>query len=111
VFETVRFDNRVVVQFPFYVTELRASIMGVDLFDSLGGSILQDDAKIVTKSSVVTTVHPQQSSVALGSYPVLLKASGTLKGFEHRPMVDPSVGLAQQKLWHPPLARREPIAR
>ena len=84
--------------------------MGVDLFDALGGSILLGDANIVTKSSVIATVHPEQSSVALDSYPVLLKASGTLKDFEHRPMVDSSVRPVQHKFWHPPLARREPIA-
>jgi hypothetical protein len=110
VFTTVRFHDRVVDQFPFYVTERGASIMGVDLFDALGGSILLGDANIVTKSSVIATVRPEQSSVVLDSYPVLLKASGTLKGFEHRPMVDPSVRPVQQKFWHPPLARRELIA-
>ena len=110
VFVTVRFDNRMVDQFPFYVTERGASIMGVDLFDALGGSILLGDASIVTKSSMIATIHPDQSSVALESYPVLLKASGTLKGFVHRPLVDPSVRPVQQKFWHPPLARREPIA-
>jgi len=65
--------------------------MGVYLFDALGGSILLGDAQIVTASSEVTRVHPEQSFVALESYPVLLKASGSLKGFKHRPMVDPSV--------------------
>ena len=103
VFSTVRLDDRVVYQFPFYITERRASIMGVDLFDALGGSIFLADANIVTKSSVIATVRPEQISVAL-------KASGTLKGFEHRPMVDPSVRPVQQKFWYPPLARREPIA-
>ena len=55
--------------------------MGVDLFDALGGSILLADANIVTKSLVIATVRPEQSSVALDSYPVLLKTSGTLKGY------------------------------
>jgi len=69
---------------PFYVTERGAPIMGVDLFDALGGSILLGDAKIVNKSLVIATVHSEQSSsVALKCYPVLLKASGTLKDFEH----------------------------
>ena len=53
--------------------------MGVDLFNALGGLILLGDANIVTKSSMIATVRPEQSSVT--SDPVLLKASGILKGF------------------------------
>ena len=80
-FATVHLHNHVVDQFPFYITEQGVSIMEVDFFDALGGSILLGDANIVTKSSVIATVRPEQSSVALDSYPVLLKVSGTLKDF------------------------------
>jgi hypothetical protein len=68
------------------------------------------DANIVTKSSVIATVLPGQSSIALDRYPVPLEASGTFKGFEHQYMMDPSVQPVQKKFWHLPLARRKPIA-
>ena len=79
VFADVHFDNRMVDQFPFYVTEKGISIMGVDLFDALGGSIILGDASIITKSSTIASVQADHSSVVLENYTVSLKPSGTLK--------------------------------
>ena len=75
-------DNRP-FEFCFYVTDQGESMMGVDLFDALGGSISLGDTQ---RSSSVAAVNqddvitPAASSVSLSQYPVLLKASGQLKG-------------------------------
>jgi hypothetical protein len=34
-----------------------------------------------------------------------------LREFIHKPQIDPTVKPVQQKVWHPPLAMREPIAQ
>jgi RNase H-like domain found in reverse transcriptase/Integrase zinc binding domain/Integrase core domain/Reverse transcriptase (RNA-dependent DNA polymerase) len=98
-----------IVDFTFYITERGRSIMGVDLFDALGGKVFFEGA---TVSNVNTTpeVAPSLSTVSLDEFPALLKNTGTLKGFVHRPHIDLSVRPTQQKFWHPPLAMRDAIA-
>ena len=114
VFVTVQLGSQLLTQFPFYVTERGSSMMGVDLFDALGGSVHVGDAEIVCTPPVrqcISAVDTERSSVCLDNYPVLLKASGTLKGFVHRPMINLSVQPVQQKFWHLPLSLREPVSQ
>jgi hypothetical protein len=59
----------------------------------------------------ISAVVTDRSSVCLDNYPVLLKASGMLKGFVHRPMINSSVQPVQQKFWHLPLSLREPVSQ
>ena len=90
--------------------------MGVDLFDALVGV-----ARVagVTLPSMMSSAPTQllavaaaivPSSVTLEQHPVLLKRSGVLKRFVHNPLVDESVKPVRQVSWHPPLAKRQPIA-
>ena len=67
-------------------------------------------ATMHNKSARVTSVDSGRSTVSLEQFPVLLKKSGRLTGFVHRPMIDESVKPVRQKFWHPPLAKRESIA-
>lgn len=88
----------------FFVTACGRSIMGVDLFDVLGGTVLLGDMRIVSKPASTADEFPEVgavTAVSLDDYPMLLKATGTLKGFIHKPQVDPSVRPVQQKFWHP----------
>ena len=74
--------------------------MGVDLFDVLRGIVLLGDMRIVSKPDSTADAFPEVGAVTAGSlddYPTLLKATGTLKGFIHKPQVDPSVRPVQQK--------------
>jgi len=115
----VELNGAVICDFRFYVTEHGMSIMGVDLFDAFGGSVLLGGDRLVSssllatmprKSVCITAVDSGRSAVSLEQFPVLLKKSGRLTGFVHRPMNDKSVKPVRQKFRHPPLAKREPIA-
>jgi hypothetical protein len=115
----VELNGTVIRDFRFFVTEHGMSIMGVDLFDAFGGSILLGGDRLASSSSpttmprksvCITAVDSRRSTVSLEQFPVLLKKSGRLTGFVHRPMIDESVKPVRQKFWHPPLAKREPIA-
>jgi hypothetical protein len=106
---TVQLVHRQPLLFSFEVSERGHSLMGVDLFDALGGAVLLGDDRFVT-APVMSSTPVVTSSVKLTDYPVLLKSSGTLKGFVHRPMIDTSVKPVQQKFWHPPQSLREPIS-
>jgi len=101
----------------FYVTQQGDSIMGVDLFDKLGGSVQlgqttysvstapdqQLIANVATRSSL--------STVRLESYPSLLKSTGQLRGFVHRPQVNLQIKPVQQRFWHPPQTSRDQIEK
>jgi transposase InsO family protein len=93
-------------QFRFYVVSTGDSMMGVNLFDALDGIIFIGPARILD----VPTQPITESTVSLTEYPTLLKEFGTLKGFCHRPAVDPKVAPVQQKFWHPPFSLRETIS-
>ena len=109
------------LRFRFHISTWGQSLMGIDLFDALGGAVRLGDTTYITDTSApsdssleaaVGEVNPMTSSstVALADYPTLLKDKGTLCTFVHKPQIDPSVRPVQQKFWHPPLAMREPIA-
>ena len=116
----VRFQDIQTTSFRFFITEQGDSLMGVDLFDTLGGTVTlastvigrQSSLSTVTavSSGVLSSTWPS-TSVSLTQFPVLLKSSGQLRGFVHKPRIDLSVKPVQQKFWHPPLAMREPIAK
>jgi transposase InsO family protein len=96
-------------QFIFYVTARGDSMMGVDLFDAIGGSLqLGDDRIIPTTSAGVATIS--SSSVSLEQFPALTAGLGRLRGFIHRPQIDPSVKPVQQHFYHQPLSLRQPIS-
>jgi hypothetical protein len=89
--------------------------MGVDLFDALGSTVRLADMPVVSISVdplvTSTAVEPEvTSSVSLDSFPTLTKATGTLRGFVHKPHVDTSIKPVRQRFWHPPLAMRDAIA-
>jgi hypothetical protein len=109
----VQFDGQK-FRFKFYICESGDSLMGVDIFDSLGGKVTFDPdspAGVATVSSPSATSSVPLSTVSLSEFPVLLKSSGTLRGFVHKPRVDKSVKPVQRKFHHPPLAMRDPISR
>ena len=154
--------------FTFYVTAKGDSVLGVDLFDALGGTVQLSDISLVSRAAVgvVTSLSPplpsppavpprpssssssptqppsstrlsplstsppqlppppvpprsssspllltsSLSSVTLADYPALTKGLGRLRGFIHRPKVDPSVRPVQQRFYHQPLSLRQPIS-
>ena len=85
--------------FTFYVTELGESMMGVDLFDALGGTI-----EICRKQVQAISPMVSSSSVQLAQFPNLTKEFGTLKGFVHTPRIDPPIRPVQQKFWQPAIS-------
>ena len=96
----VKLNGTVIRDFRFYVTEHDVSIMGVDLFDTFGGSVLLGGDHLVSsnsattmhnKSARVTAVDLGRSTVSLEQFPALLKKSGRLTGFVRRLMIDESV--------------------
>ena len=95
--------------FTFYVTEKGDSVMGVDLFDALGGSVRLGDTSLVSHP-VNAVTSSSTSTVSLADYPMLTTGFGRLKGFVHRPHIDPSVRPVQQKFYHQPLALRQPVS-
>jgi hypothetical protein len=95
--------------FTFYVTEKDDSVMGVDLFDALGGSVRLGDTSLISQHIQAVT-SSSTSTVSLADYPMLTTGFGRLKGFVHRPHIDPSVRPVQQKFYHQPLALRQPVS-
>jgi hypothetical protein len=96
-------------QFIFSVTARGDSMMGVDLFDAVGGFLqLGDDRIIPTTSAGVATIS--SSSVSLEQFPALTAGLGRLRGFAHRPQIDPSVKPVQQRFYNQPLSLRQPIS-
>jgi len=101
----VQLGDMLLPSFTFYVTELGESMMGVDLFDALGGTI-----EICSKQVQAISPTVSSSSVQLAQFPNLIKDFGTLKGFVHTPRIDPSVRPVQQKFWHPAISMRDKIS-
>ena len=101
-----------VQRFPFYVTAKGESVMGVDLFDALGGAVKLGNIDIVSHPINVMTSSASISmcTVSLADFPTLTSGFGRLKGFVHRPHIDPSIRPVQQKFYHQPLALRQPIS-
>jgi hypothetical protein len=96
--------------FTFYVTAKGESVMGVDLFDALGGSVQLGDTSLISRPiDVVMSLSLSKTFVSLADYPTLTNGFGRLKGFVHRPHIDLSVRPVQQKFYHQPLALRQPI--
>ena len=84
----VALNDILVNQFPMYVVERGQPVMGVNLFDALGGVVTFPTSAQVNN----VTDAGMTSSVKLQDYPTLLKpTAGTLKGFVHRPQIDPAV--------------------
>jgi hypothetical protein len=97
--------------FNFYVTAKGESVMGVDLFDALGGSVQLGDTSLISRPiDAVMSLSLSTTSVSLADYPTLTNGFGRLKGFVHRPHIDLSVRPVQQKFYHQPLALRQPIS-
>lgn len=104
-------------RFTFYVTAHGDSVMGVDLFDAVGGKVFFGGNQIITTdnvgvASVTSNLSPsvQSSSVSLADYPALTAGFGRLKGFVHRPKIDSSIKPVQQRFYHQPLSLRQPIS-
>ena len=120
IYVPVRFQDIQKTNFRFFITVQGDSLMGVDLFDALGGAVTlgstdigrqpSSSAVAAVSSDVISSTWPPTSR-SLTQFPVLLKSSGQFRGFVHKPRVDPSVKPVQQKFWHPPLAMKEPIAK
>jgi len=101
----VQLGDKLLPSFTFYVTEFGESMMGVDLFDALGGTV-----KICCKQVQAISPTVSNSSVQLAQFPNLTKEFGTLKAFVHNPQIDPSVRPVQQKFWHPAISLRDEIS-
>ena len=72
----VHLGDKLLPAFTFYVTEFGESMMGVDLFDALEGTVEICHRQIQAISSTVNS-----SSVQLAQFPNLTKDFGALKGF------------------------------
>jgi hypothetical protein len=97
--------------FTFYVTAKGESVMGVDLIDALGGSVQLGDTSLISHPiDAVMSSSLSTTSVSLADNLTLASGFGRLKGFIHRPHIDPSVRPVQQKFYHQPLALRQPIS-
>jgi hypothetical protein len=114
----------------FYVTAKGDSVLGVDRFDSLGGIVQMGYTSLVSQAAVgvvlsspsmQSSLQPPPSSIqspppssskhslsyiSLADYLALTTGPGKLKGFVHRPKMDPSVRPVQQRFYHHPLALR-----
>jgi len=99
--------------FTFYVTAKGESVMGVDLFDALGGSVRRGHTSLVSQpiDAVMSSVPTSLSTVSLANYPLLTSSFGHLKGFIHQPHVDSSVRPVQQRFYHQPLALQQPMSQ
>jgi hypothetical protein len=95
--------------FTFDVTVKGDSVMGVDLFDALSGSVRLGDTSLISQHIEAVT-SSSASTVSLADYPMLITGFGRLKCFVHRPHIDPSVRPVQQKLYHQPLALRHSVS-
>ena len=82
----VSFDGSRLPSFTFYVTEKGGLVMGVDLFDALGGSVSFNDTTSLASIAAVTS--SVMSTISLADYPTLTSGFGRLKGFIHRPHID-----------------------
>jgi hypothetical protein len=99
----VQFCNSSVPSFRFYITQQGDSMLGVDLFDKLHGVVLLEGVEV----NATTT---SECTVLLSQFPSLIKSSGRLRGFIHKPHVDLSVPPVQARFYHQPLAMRAPIS-
>jgi hypothetical protein len=54
--------------------------------------------------------QPSLWSVTAADYPALSNELGRLRGFTHRPKVDSTVRMVQQRFYHQPLALRQLIS-
>ena len=109
----VSLDEVRLPSFTFYVTAKGESVMGVDLFDALGGSVRLGHTSLVSRpiDAVTSSALTSLSTVSLADYPSLTGSFGRLKGFIHQPHVDSSVRPVQQRFYHQPLALRQPISQ
>ena len=111
IFVPIQVGDRSLPSFRFYITTDGLSVLGVDLFDAMGGQACLAGVNLTAPAHLIGFCHATPSSLSLDQFPVLTKTTpGLLKGFVHRPTIDPSVRPVRQKFWHPPLAKREPIA-
>jgi len=103
----VHLGDKLLPSFTFYVTKLGELMMGVDLFDALGGTV-----EICCKQVQAISCTMSSSSVQSAQLPNLTKEFRVLKGFVHTPRIDPSVRLVglQQKFWHPAISLRDEIS-
>jgi hypothetical protein len=85
-------------------------MMRVDLFDAVGGSLQLGDNRIISTTSAGVASISASSLVSLERFLGLTGKLGRLRGFVHRPQIDPSIKPVQQRFYHQPLALRSPIS-
>ena len=97
--------------FNFYVTAKGDSVLGMDLFDAMHGTVHIGNTRFVSEAAVAAVTSSQSSlsplpqlqsslqpvshlqsvsSVTLADYPTITNELGKLKGFVHRPKIDQS---------------------
>ena len=77
--------------------------MGIDLFDSVGFRIVSKPVQSVGCKSL--------STVTLDKYPQLLKPSGLIKGYQHKPLLVDNPKWVREPLRKLPLSMREPVSQ
>lgn len=95
----VQYGNKVLPDFPFHITHHGNNILGLDLFISLGFSLLDNKG-----AQILTVSCPWQHE-----WPTLFEGLGCLAAFTHQPLLDPTVKPVIQPLRRIPLALREEV--
>ena len=103
---TARYNDNVIESFPFYVAEAGVSTLGIDLFRRL-------DFKLIDHSSqVIAPELARNTKISLEQFSTLLNASGELKYYEHKPMIDlMNVKLIREPYRTEPSAMRDAVAK
>lgn len=96
----VQYGKKRLVEFPFYITQHGANILGLDLFISLFFSL--HDNSGVTILQVASPCHTQ--------FPTLFSGLGCLCAFAHKPLLNPDVPLIIQPLQRVPLTMRDQVS-
>lgn len=95
----VQYGKKRLVEFPFYITQHGANILGLDLFVSLGFSLHTNSG--VTILQVDSPWHTQ--------FPNLFSGLGCLSAFAHKPLLNPDVPPVIQPQRRVPLAMHDQV--
>ncbi len=96
---TVCYGTKTLPSFVFHVAKKGANLMGLDLFDALGFTLVDSGGAAIL---AVTTTWQQQ-------WPALFKGLGCLTTFNHQPLLNPTVTPVIQALRRIPLALRDGV--
>ncbi len=95
----VQYGQKQLPEFPFYITQHGANILGLDLFLSLDFSMHDNSG-----ATILQVDSPWQTQ-----FPALFGGLGCLSVFSHKPLLNPNVPPVIQPLRRVPLAMRDKV--